>query len=164
MTDLLVNLYAHRLDALGARVADVDAVIRRALPPELHIVAAWAETHFSAYWGSEVRVAMAHQPPGCLVATVDGALVGFACYDATARGYFGPTGVDPSHRGRRIGLALFYHALMAMKAMGYGYAIIGAAGPIDFYADAVGATPIASAGEDLYRGLLRVDPVQTGKA
>lgn len=164
MTDLLVNLYSHRLDGLGARVADVDAVIRRALPPELHIVASWAETHFSAYWGSEVRVAMAHQPPGCLVATVDGALVGFACYDATARGFFGPTGVDPSHRGRRIGLALFYHALIAMKSMGYTYAIIGAAGPISFYAEAVGAIAIDTGGEDLYRGLLRVAPPSTGKA
>lgn len=164
MTDLLVNLYSHRLDALGARVADVDAVIRPALPPEFHIVAEWAETRFSAYWGSEVRVAMAHQPPACLVATIDGALVGFACYDTTARGFFGPTGVDESFRGRRIGLALFYHALAAMKAMGYAYAIIGAAGPISFYADAVGAIPIETDGEDIYRGLLRVKPQDAGKA
>lgn len=73
-------------------VGDVEASIRVALPPEQHIVTDWVRANFSAYWASEVAVAMAHQPPGCLIATVDGGLVGFACYDATARGFFGADG------------------------------------------------------------------------
>lgn len=158
MTDLLVNLYAARLDALGAQVKDVPATIRRALPPEAHIIIQWVETRFSPYWASEVRIAMAHQPPGCLVATIDGELVGFACYDTTARGFFGPTGVDEACRGKGIGLALLYHALAALKAQGHAYAFIGKAGPIDFYAKAIGAIPIPFDGEDIYRGLLRVKP------
>ena len=155
MTDLLVNLYSRRLDELAGRVADVAATIRAALPPELHIVADWIRSNFSEYWVSEATVAMAHQPPGCLVATVDGDLVGFACYDATARGFFGPTGVAEGARDNRIGLALFYHTLMAMKAQGYAYAVIGSAGPIEFYVNAVGALPIPSEREDIYQGLLR---------
>jgi predicted N-acetyltransferase YhbS len=142
--------------ALGSRVGGVKATIRVALPPEMHLIQRWVRDNFSEYWVSEVTVAMAHQPPGCLVAIVDGALVGFACHDATARGFFGPTGVAEAHRGQGIGLALLYHTLAAMKAQSYAYAVIGAVGPSSFYTEAVGAMPIASEGEDIYQGLLRV--------
>lgn len=155
--DLLVNLYSEKFETLRRRADDVAATIRVALPPEMHIITGWVRTHFSEYWVSEVSAAMAHQPPGCLVATVDGQLVGFACYDATARGFFGPTGVADDRRGQGIGLALFARTLGAMKAQGYGYAVIGSAGPVQFYVNAVGALPIpAEANEDIYRGLLRV--------
>jgi predicted N-acetyltransferase YhbS len=162
--DLLVNLYSRRLAALGDRVAGVDATIRVALPPEQHIIKRWVGEHFSEYWVSEVTAAMAHQPPGCLIAVIGGELVGFACYDATARGFFGPTGVAEAQRGKKIGLALLYHTLAAMKAQGYAYAVIGAVGPGDFYAKAVGAVPIAADKEDIYQGLLRVRPgPETGR-
>ena len=82
----------------------------------------------------------------------------FACYDATARGFFGPTGVAESHRGKNIGLALLYHTLAAMRAKGYAYAVIGGAGPAEFYAKAVGAVAIEADKEDIYQGLLRVQP------
>lgn len=154
--DLLVNLYSRRLADLGQRVEGVEANIRVALPPELHIVQGFVREHFSDYWVSELTVAMAHQPPGCLVAIVDGELVGFACYDATARGFFGPTGVAESQRGKGIGAALLYHTLAAMKAQGYAYAVIGGVGPVEFYAKAVGAVPIEADKEDIYQGLLRV--------
>ena len=156
--DLLVNLYSRKLDELRQRAEGVEAVIRTALPPEQHIIKDWVRTHFSEYWVSEVSAAMAHQPPGCLIATVDGRLVGFACYDATARGFFGPTGVDEALRGKGIGLALLYHTLVAMKAQGYAYAVVGSAGPVDFYVKAAGALPIPSDGEDIYQGLLRIVP------
>lgn len=157
--DLLVNLYSRRMEELRQRTQDVEAKIRVALPPEQHIIKDWVRANFSEYWVSEVSAAMAHQPPGCLIATVDEQLVGFACYDATARGFFGPTGVSETLRGKGIGLALFYHALSAMKAQGYAYAIVGSAGPVDFYVKAAGATPIPSDGEDIYQGLLRIAPV-----
>lgn len=156
--DLLVNLYSRRMEELRQRTEGVEAVIRVALPPEQHIIKDWVRAKFSEYWVSEVSAAMAHQPPGCLIATVDGQLVGFACYDATARGFFGPTGVDEALRGKGIGLALFYHALAAMKAQGYAYAVVGSAGPVDFYVKAAGAMPIPSDKEDIYQGLLRVAP------
>ena len=156
--DLLVNLYSRNMDTLRVRAAAVDAIIRVALPPEQHIIKDWVRTHFSEYWVSEVTAAMAHQPPGCLIATIDGQLVGLACYDATARGFFGPTGVSEDQRGKGLGLALFYHTLAAMKAQGYAYAVIGSAGPVDFYVKAAGAMPIPSDKEDIYQGLLRLKP------
>jgi predicted N-acetyltransferase YhbS len=156
--DLLVNLYSRRIVDLAARVGAVEGTIRVALPPELHIVQRWVRENFSEYWVSEVTAAMAHQPPGCLIAIVDGELVGFACYDATSRGFFGPTGVAEGQRGKGIGLALLFHTLMAMKAQGYAYAIIGSVGPQEFYVSAAGAVPIAGDREDVYQGLLRVTP------
>jgi hypothetical protein len=45
-----------------------------------------------------------------------------------------------------------------MKSHGYAYAIIGSAGPVDFYVKALGAVPIEANGEDIYQGLLRVPP------
>lgn len=161
--DLLVNLYGHRMEALRRRAETVDATIRVALPPEQHIVKNWVRTHFSEYWVSEVTAAMAHQPPGCLIAISDGALVGFACYDATARGFFGPTGVSEDQRGKGLGLALFYHTLAAMKAQGYAYAVIGSAGPVDFYLNAVDAIPIPFENQDIYQGLLRIKPQPEGQ-
>lgn len=156
--DLLVNLHSRKLDELRQRAEGVEATIRTALPPEQHIIKDWVSRHFSEYWVSEVSAAMAHQPPGCLIAVVDGELVGFACWDATARGFFGPTGVSEDQRGKGIGLALFHHALAAMKAHGYAYAVIGSAGPVDFYVKASGAMPIPSDKEDIYQGLLRLKP------
>ena len=153
--DMLVNLHSQHLAELGRRVDAGAARIRPALPPELHIIQDWVRDKFSDYWVSEVMVAMARQPPSCLVATLDGALVGFACYDTTARGFFGPTGVSETHRGKGIGQALLYHTMMAMKSQGYAYAVIGAVGPADFYTSAVGAVPIPG-NESIYRDLLRV--------
>jgi GNAT superfamily N-acetyltransferase len=62
-------------------------------------------------------------------------LLGFACWDATALGFFGPTGVAEEARGTGIGNALLQSCLHAMREQGYGYAIIGSASKnaLDFY-------------------------------
>jgi GNAT superfamily N-acetyltransferase len=152
--DLLVNLYCDKFEELQQRAGGVDVAIRPALPPELHIIQDWVRRHFSAYWVSEVTIALARQPSGCLIATIEGELVGFACYDTTARGFFGPTGVRADYRGRGIGTALLARALEAMKGQGYAYAIIGCVGPAEFYRIAADAYPIPSIGS-VYQRLLR---------
>ena len=58
------------------------------------------------------------------------------------RGFFGPTGVDPAYRGKGIGKALLLKCLEAMRNEGYGYAVIGGAGPVNFYEKCCGATVI----------------------
>ena len=66
------------------------------------------------------------QPPGqCFIATEHGKILGFACYDSSAKGFFGPIGVLEEERGRQIGTRLLLKTLDAMKAAGYWYAIIG---------------------------------------
>jgi ribosomal protein S18 acetylase RimI-like enzyme len=153
--DLLVKLYAlePRPD-LDARLANAGVTVRRALPPELGLVTDWIKERFSVWWASEATVAFSRQPPSCFVAVKDGKLIGFACYDATARGFFGPTGVDEAARGDGVGHALLLASLLDMHAQGYGYGIIGGAGPVDFYVRSVGAIPIEGSVPGIYAGLL----------
>ena len=152
MGDLLVKLYD-----LPARreVAGID--VRRGLPPEEHLVSAWVDATFAPGWASECGAAFAHQPVGCDIATRAGALVGFACWDATARGFLGPIGTLESERGRGIGAALLLECLHAMAAHGYGYAIIGAVGPREFYERVVEVIDIPGSAPGVYRGLLRAE-------
>ncbi|SMC46878.1 GNAT family N-acetyltransferase [Rhizobium sp. RU36D] len=157
--DMLVKLYDLRPDAeLDARIAAHGFEIRLALPPELHVVTRWIASRFGEGWASEATIAMSRQPVSCLLATVEGKLAGFACYDATARGFFGPTGVDESHRSKGVGQALLLRALLAMRDIGYGYAVIGSAGPMEFYRRTVGAIPIEGSKPGIYRGMLDLGP------
>lgn len=81
--------------------------------------------------------------------------MGFACYDATMKGFFGPTGVDERERGQGVGKMLFLHTLHLMRTDGYGYAAIGGAGPTGFYEKAAGAIPIPGSEPGVYKGMLR---------
>lgn len=81
-------------------------------------------------------------------------MLGFACYDATVKGFFGPTGVEKTERGKGIGAALLMLCLYAMKEEGYGYGIIGSAGPVDFYKKICGATVIEGSSPGVYKGML----------
>lgn len=156
--DLLVKLYDVTGDAeLDRQIADKGIVVRRALAPELDTIRSWILARFSAGWASEVQVAFSRDPNACLIAVRDGKLLGFACYDAVALGFFGPTGVDEAARGLGIGKALLVRTLIAMRERGYGYAAIGWAGPVDFYAKTVGAIPIPGSDGSVYTGML--DPL-----
>ena len=158
MNDLLVKLYElPPLAPVLASQQEQGILIRRGIAPEKHIVLDWIETHFGRGWASETDVAYCNQPNTCFVATVRQRLVGFACYDTTRRGFFGPTGVDEEMRGKGIGKALLLACLHDMYAQGYGYGIIGAAGPVDFYKRAVGAIEIENSSPGVYFNMLRED-------
>jgi GNAT superfamily N-acetyltransferase len=153
---MLVKLYTlpELHPALG-EMAAIGVDIRRALIPEAHVITAWVRTHFSDAWASECGATLARHPVSCFVAVENDTLIGFACYDATAKGFFGPTGVNESARGRGVGRVLLLACLHDMRAQGYGYGIIGAAGPTAFYEKAVGAVAIDESWPGVYRGLLR---------
>jgi GNAT superfamily N-acetyltransferase len=156
MPDMLVKLY----DLPDAKPV-CDAVkqagfdIRRALAPEKHLVSGWVKENFSAHWASECEASFAGRPISCYLAVKDGRIAGFACYDATCKAFFGPTGVHPDWRGQGVGKALLLASLQAMYAEGYAYAIIGGAGPQEFYARTAGATVIEGSSPGIYRGMLR---------
>lgn len=156
MTDLLVRLYALP-DSLpaDAGLRPEGATIRPAMAYEKHRVVGWVREHFGAGWASEADVAFANRPISCFVATKGGELQGFACYDATCRGFFGPLGVAEGARGRGIGRALLLSALSAMAAVGYGYAIVGGVDSPDFYVKAVGAIEVPGSVPGVYRDRLR---------
>ena len=150
MQDMLVRLYAlpaldPALDALAQR----GITIRRAIAPQKPAVVGWVRERFQTS-AAEVETAFAQVPATCFVALRDSALVGFACYDVTARNFFGPEGVDAAARGQGIGRALLLSALHAQRALGYAYSIIGGVGPAEFYAKAAGAVPIEGSTPGIY--------------
>jgi GNAT superfamily N-acetyltransferase len=156
MPDMLVKLY--ELPPLAPvieaqRQLGID--IRRALAPEKIFVVNWVLKTFGGLWASETDVAFSRVPISCFIAVESEKIIGFACHDTTAKGFFGPTGVDETLRKRGTGKALLMACLHAMHDQGYGYAIIGAAGPTDFYTKAVGATIIENSSPGIYRGMLR---------
>jgi len=115
----------------------------------------WVRQTFGAAWASECEVAFSNHPVSCFIAVEDSKIIGFACYDATCKDFFGPEGVSEAARGRGIGKTLLLSCLHAMIAQGYAYAIIGGAGPVDFYAKTTGAVIIEGSVPGIYRGMLR---------
>jgi predicted N-acetyltransferase YhbS len=101
-----------------------------------------------------MEITFAHSPFSCYIAQQDQKIIGFACYDAAALGYFGPTGVTENSRGKGIGKALLLACLLEMKLKGYGYAIIGWAGPQEFYEKAVGAVAIPDSTPGIWKDWL----------
>ena len=156
MSDLLVKLYdLPEKETLIQRLAEEGISIRRAISPEKHVVIDWVKEHFNIGWASECEAAFSNLPVTCYIAAKDKKMLGFACYDATYKDFFGPTGVDKDARGKGIGKALFLVSLHAMAAQGYAYAIIGSAGPVSFYEKAVGAVVIEGSEQGIYKGMLR---------
>jgi predicted N-acetyltransferase YhbS len=151
MPDMLVKLYTlPALDPLMQEMAGANVIIRRARPYEISRVSEFVTRHFAPSWADEISVGYASKPTTVFIAIVDGEVVGFAGYECTARGFFGPTGVDPAFRGRKIGHALLLASLHGLKEMGYAYAIIGSAGPTGFYEKSVGATAIPDSSPGIY--------------
>ncbi len=146
MPDLLVQLLKLQpIEPLDAKV-----LIRRAQPFELSTVRQFIQQNFSSNWADEASVGFANKPVSVFIAAIDQNLVGFAAYECTRRGFFGPTGVVESARGLGIGKALLVSSLNGLRELGYVYAIIGAAGPVHFYQKAVGAIVIPDSEPGIY--------------
>lgn len=151
MSDLLVKLYSLPPPATPPPGVEV----RRAFAAEKRLVCDWVAAQFDSGWASECEAAFARLPVACFVAVRERELLGFACYDATARGFFGPTGVGKAERHHGIGSALLSAALHDMAAQGYAYAIIGAPDSVEFYRERAGAIEIPDSDPGFYRGKLK---------
>lgn len=124
--DLIINLYQEKLENLTIKPKDGKIQIKRILTPNADQLVSFVKENFNATWASEVKSGLYKSDPTCFIATLDAKIIGFACFDATARGYFGPTGINSSYRGLNIGQALYIETLKLMKSYGYGYAVVGA--------------------------------------
>ena len=155
MPDLLVRLYDLPELAAEATVTALGITVRRALGPERGVVMDWVNGQFGDPWLSETAVGFAQSPISVFVATRAGQMLGFACHDTTAKGFFGPTGVDQAQRGQGIGEALLIVTLKAMRGAGYGYAVIGDPGPVAFYKKRLDVLDIPGSEPGIYAGLLR---------
>ena len=150
MPDLLVNLLK-----LPPRPSSHAAVIRRAQPFEIGAVRRFISQHFSEDWADETQVGFSNKPVSVFIAIYERQIVGFSAYECTRRGFFGPTGVIDTARGKGLGKALLVEALWGLRDMGYVYAIIGGVGPIEFYEKAVGAIVIPNSEPGIYIDLLK---------
>lgn len=171
MADMLVKLYA--LPDLAPVLAEQQArgvEIRQAHPDEKHKIAEWVRERINPDWATGCEVALEQRPPSCYIAVEkDGAhvptdnsynlpseiMLGFAVYDVVAKGVFGPIGVREDRRDGGIGTALLLRCLHAMAVERYAYAVIGWAGPTEWYARAVGATIIEGSEPGIFRGSLK---------
>ena len=95
-------------------------------------------------------------PVSCFIAydTEKKEILGFAGYDCTAPDFFGPTGVAEEARKGGIGGALLIACMEALREEGYGYAIIGGAGPVDYYKKVCGAEVIEGSIPGIYKDLI----------
>src|SRR5207245_3510383 len=156
MPDLLVNLLKlPQIDSLIDQQTAAGVNIRRAQPFEITPVRNFIEQNFSVAWADEISVGFANQPVSVVIATREAKVIGFAGYECTRRNFFGPTGVIESERGHRIGKALLISALWGLRELGYVYGVIGGAGPVEFYREAVDAIVIPDSEPGIYRDLLK---------
>lgn len=157
MADMLVKLYQmpdpekYYLQAKEAGVR-----ITRALSPDFTKILDFIRKEFGEGWASETTAGLYNHPfPTCFIASKNGEIIGFADYDATARGLFGPTGVKESERGQGVGAALLMKCLEAMRDEGYSYCVIGSAGPEHFYEKCCGAVVIPGDTPNVYSRMIR---------
>ena len=157
MPDMLVKLYELKdntqiykdLEAKGVKII-------RPMTPNRHKLHEFIAKHFGEGWASETDTAFTRFPVSCFAA-IDAEtkqILGFAAYDCTCKAFFGPTGVDETKRGLGIGRALLLRCLEALRDEGYGYAIIGSAGPVNFYNKCCGATVIEGSSPGIYSALI----------
>ena len=132
--------------------------IKRAFPADKERILSFVEDHFQKNWIYETEHALMQAVPRCFIVTEDHEVLGFACYDVSAKSFFGPIGIVPDRRGEGIGKALLLHTLYAMKADGYGYGIIGWVDEAaSFYQKTVGARFIEGAKPEnsVYQRMIR---------
>lgn len=155
MADMLVHLLdLPEADRYAAACKTQGIRIIRAMAPDQKTITAWVEKHFGSCWASECAVCFTHQPVTCFIAVRDKELLGFACYEATNKAFFGPIGVRENLRGSGIGAGLLLHCLHGLRELGYAYGIIGGVGPIPFYEKTVNAMLIPDSTPGIYRDLL----------
>ncbi|MCK5647834.1 MAG: GNAT family N-acetyltransferase [Gammaproteobacteria bacterium] len=158
--DMLVKLYDVNNDwhDIYSSLKGQDVKIRKPIGPEKHCLIKWAGDNFSSGWASELDMALSNRPVSCFIAQQESAILGFACYDAAALGFFGPLGVIRSARSKGIGRALTRACLLDMRLKGYGYAIIGMAESAEFYKKVAGAIEIPDSSPGIYRACIALKP------
>ena len=115
----------------------VPAGVQRVSDATRDRVLAFVKKHFGNSWRFECENA----GPRLFFVEHDGEIAGFAAHDANNRGlgFFGPTGVAESMRGRGFGTLLLHASLADLRAMGYTRVVIPWTEAIGFYAKACAA-------------------------
>ncbi len=161
MSDMLVRLLdipsREELRKLEDRLSVEGIEIRRAMTPDMMAILDFVEGTTGRFARGEATASFSRQPVSCFVATKGKKIIGYACYEATMRNFFGPTEVLKDFQGKGIGAALLLECLHSMKDMGYAYAIIGGVGPAAFYTRVCKAELIKDSDPGIYKDFLGKD-------
>ena len=160
MADMLVKLYPlPTAPGLQEALRAKGITIKKALAPDMSKIIAFTEENGHPGWADELRVCFSNQPVSCYIAVKDKQVIGFGCYEATARGFFGPTLVAESARHQGVGKALLLACLASLRELGYAYAFIGWPDPdaIHFYQEATGGMMIPDEGHGVYSRMVQLD-------
>ena len=157
MPDMLVRLYdLPDASPYYQRAAAAGVTVRRADPWDHARYRRFVEETFGELWAVEADLAYRQSPITAFMAEREGRIAGFAAYECTRRGFFGPTGVQREERGRGAGGALLFRCLESMREMGYAYAIIGGVGPREYYEKVCGAFVIPGSEVGVYGSLYQL--------
>ena len=155
--DMLVRLYDLDKDEIRKLELDLmekEIYIKKVLPSDMTLTCNFVKENFRQSWADETMKAVLFNK--CYVAVKNQEILGFCCYDVSQLDILGPIGVKESCRENGIGKVLLLKSLLSMKELGYTYAIIGWAGPQDFYAKCSGAVAIEDSIPGSYENKLRV--------
>lgn len=157
MKDMLVNLLSIKdPGSIEAKLKEEGIIFRKPIAPEKSIITDWVQKNFSTYWANEMEASFSNSPISCYIAQKENEILGFACYEATCKNFFGPTGTIEAFRNIGIGEILLLKSLNAMREMGYAYAIIGGVGPAAYYEKVVNSKVIDGSEEkNIYNHLLK---------
>ncbi|MBH0321015.1 GNAT family N-acetyltransferase [Bacillus cereus] len=111
--------------------------VRRVSPSDFDKLSRFVVDEFGERWLQSIDYGFRtyNEKLPIYIAQQEEVIVGFACYDVVRgkKGLFGPMGIAKQNRVKGVGKELLHHCLYNMKQDGYEYAIIGQAGPIEFY-------------------------------
>jgi N-acetylglutamate synthase-like GNAT family acetyltransferase len=134
LADLIIKLYDLNLSVNYENLKKQNILIKRASILDKKTILNFVSENFNEGWVNECEYALFNNPISCYIAVKNKEIIGFACYDVAAKGFFGPIGVKDECRGEGVGKALLLKSLTSMKEVGYAYAIAGwTSNAIDFY-------------------------------
>ena len=160
MADMLVKLYnisdSHDIER---KLSEEGIKIKKALAPDRSKIINFAGMCAKDDYSDEVTAAFCNNHVTCYIAVREKKLIGFACYEATARNFFGPMAVLEEERKKGIGKALLLKSLESMRELGYAYAIIGwpAESAAAFYQKCAGAVMIDEKSSGVYQRMIEMD-------
>lgn len=131
--DMIVNLSNYET---STSMSDCICNVRQAVQSDLKELLQFVKCEFGERWIEAVNKGFQnYKEIPIFIAVEDEKIIGFACYDIVRgkKGLFGPMGTAKNNRVKGVGRELLHRCLSDMKKIGYEYAIIGQAGPIEFY-------------------------------
>lgn len=129
--DMIVSLKEYSLPTLPVS----KITFRKAKQSDAVCLKNFIEKDFGNGWLNSIENGFDQEDIPIFIALEGQRIIGFACFNVVRRkkGVFGPMGTSLSNRIQGIGYTLLHYCLSEMKEIGYEYAVIGEAGPIEFY-------------------------------